>query len=130
MGSKFLSIDIKDVLHGLIFAVGIAIYKTFDATVSPIFDNGAMPSGEDIMKAIALSYAPAKAAAILFIGHRFFKNANGDFFKPETIMKTVAGIAVEKDIPQEEKKTIPVMPVVKPAVQGTPSPVFPDSKKG
>lgn len=74
MRSAFLTLDVKDVLRGLAFAVGGAVYATLDAAIG---SGGAIPSAATI-------WLVAKGAAVTYIGHRFFSNSQGGYGKEQS----------------------------------------------
>jgi len=76
MESKLYRVNLKDVGHGLIMAVGVV----FIAPILPILQTGAFPDST----AIKSSLAAGLAAGLVYLGKNLFTNSQGEIGKPET----------------------------------------------
>jgi hypothetical protein len=124
--SKYLSIDLKDVLKGLGIAVAVALGKTMSAILSPMLDSGVLPNINDVTQALVSGIAAAKWAAAVYIGKNFLTNSENEFGKPDAIvLPALLGAAkafvpkpVEAPAPPAQVAVVAGAPTPKPANQG------------
>jgi hypothetical protein len=75
MKSQLLRLNLQDVGHGFIMAVGVV----FIAPILPILQTGAFPDAT----AIKSSLAAGLAAGLVYLGKNLFTNSQGELGKPE-----------------------------------------------
>ena len=75
MKSNLFRLNLQDLGHGLIMAVGVV----FIAPLLPILQTGAFPDPATIKQALAAGLA----AGLVYLGKNLFTNSDGEIGKPE-----------------------------------------------
>ena|SRR5271157_5117104 len=83
--SLFLSVNVRDVLHALVVAVGTA----FVQALVPILQNGTLPTLAQLHTALLISLA----AGLVYLTKNFFSNTTGNF-GPEQNVSQITQSAV------------------------------------
>jgi hypothetical protein len=76
MKSKLLRLNLQDLGHGLLMAVGVV----FIAPLLPILQTGAFPDTATIKSSLAAGLA----AGLVYLGKNLLTNSDGELGKPET----------------------------------------------
>jgi len=76
MKSKLLRLNLQDLGHGLLIAVGVV----FIAPLLPVLQTGAFPDVATIKQALAAGLA----AGLVYLGKNLLTNSQGEIGKPET----------------------------------------------
>ena len=83
MKSNLFRLNLQDMGHGLIMAVGVVFFSP----LLPILSTGAFPD----TVAIKQSLASGIAAGLVYLGKNLFTNSDGEIGKPETDVAKLQG---------------------------------------